>query len=261
MKNEKAKHSKNVKNNKAIKIICIIIFIIGIALLSLYIYNSYKQNYQHVLDSIKIDENDITETKTERMLQLEELKKQNDEIVAWLDIPETKINFPVLQAADNDYYMTHTYNKEYSKDGSIFLDKEYKWEPPSSNLMIYGHNNKNGNMFQELLKYQEEKYYKEHPTIRFATVQEDATYDIIPAVKAAFFSRVYYKNEKDVFRYYFFINAQNEAEYNDFVNNSKKASIYNTGKTATFGEQLMTLSTCEYSQENGRFVVVAKRIN
>ncbi len=257
MKNEKAKHSKNVKNNKAIKIICIIIFIIGIVLLSLYIYNSYKQNYQHVLDSIKIDENDITETKTERMLQLEELKKQNDEIVAWLDIPETKINFPVLQAADNDYYMTHTYNKEYSKDGSIFLDKEYKWEPPSSNLMIYGHNNKNGNMFQELLKYQEEKYYKEHPTIRFTTVQEDATYDII----AAFFSRVYYKNEKDVFRYYFFINAQNEAEYNDFVNNSKKASIYDTGKTATFGEQLMTLSTCEYSQENGRFVVVAKKIN
>ena len=257
MKNEKAKHSKNVKNNKAIKIICIIIFIIGIVLLSLYIYNSYKQNYQHVLDSIKIDENDITETKTERMLQLEELKKQNDEIVAWLDIPETKINFPVLQAADNDYYMTHTYNKEYSKDGSIFLDKEYKWEPPSSNLMIYGHNNKNGNMFQELLKYQEEKYYKEHPTIRFTTVQEDATYDII----AAFFSRVYYKIEKDVFRYYFFINAQNEAEYNDFVNNSKKASIYDTGKTATFGEQLMTLSTCEYSQENGRFVVVAKKIN
>ena len=191
------------------------------------------------------------------MLQLQELKKQNNDIVAWLEIPNTKINYPVLQTTDNEYYMTHTYKKEYSTDGSIFLDKDYDWEIPSSNLLIYGHNNKNGNMFQALLKYEDENYYKEHPTIEFTTANEDSNYEII----AVFKSRVYYKSEQNVFRYYFFINAENEEDYNYYVEESKKASLYDTGKTAKYGEQLLTLSTCEYSQEDGRFVIVAKKIN
>ena len=127
---------------------------------------------------------------------------------------------------------------------------------PSSNLLIYGHNNKNGNMFQELLKYEDESYYKEHPIIQFTTVDEDSTYEII----AVFKSRVYYKNEQNVFRYYFFINAENEEEYNYYVEESKKASLYDTGKTAEYGDQLLTLSTCEYSQEDGRFVIVARKL-
>ena len=145
------------------------------------------------------------------MLQLAELKKQNNDIVAWLEIPDTKINYPVLQGQDNEYYMRHTYNKEYSNDGSIFLDKDYDWNIPSSNLLIYGHNNKNGNMFQDLLKYEDKNYYEEHPTIRFTTVDEEYQYEIISVFK----SRVYYKNEKNVFRYYYFINAKNEEEYNN----------------------------------------------
>ena len=191
------------------------------------------------------------------MLQLEELKKQNNDIVAWLEIPNTKINYPVLQTSDNEYYMTHTYKKENSKDGSIFLDKDYNWDLPSSNLLIYGHNNRNGNMFEDLLKYEDESYYKEHPTIEFTTLDEDCTYEII----AVFKSRVYYKSEENVFRYYFFINAENEDEYNYYVEESKKASLYDTGKTAEYGEQLLTLSTCEYSQEDGRFVIVARKIS
>ena len=77
---------------------------------------------------------------------------------------------------------------------------------------------------------------------------------------SVFYSRVYYKNEKNVFRYYYFVNAENEQEYNDFVNNAKKASIYDTGITAEYGEQLLTLSTCSYHTEDGRFVVVAKKL-
>ena len=84
----------------------------------------------------------------------------------------------------------------------------------------------------------------------------NATYEIL----AVFYSRVYYKNEQNVFRYYYFVNANNEQEYNDFVKNAKAASIYETGVSAEYGEQLLTLSTCEYSQKNGRFVVVAKKV-
>lgn len=260
---ETGKHKrkkKQIKQNKKLKIailgILIFIFAIGIGYIGYYIYNNFKSQNDDVLSNIAVDDKQITETKTERILQLEELKKQNNDIIGWIEIENTIINYPVLQCEDNNFYMTHNYKKEYSAEGSIFLDKDYNWELPSSNLLLYGHNNKNKTMFAELLNYKEESYYKEHPTIRFTTLAEDKTYEII----AVFKSRVYYKSEKDVFRYYYFINAENEEEYNNYINESKKASLYDTGKTATYGDQLLTLSTCEYSQEDGRFVVVAKKV-
>ncbi len=201
------------------------------------------------------DEKEFKIGKTERMLKLEELQKANSDIIGWLEIEGSNINYPVLQGVDNDYYMEHDYQKKYTMVGSIFLDKDYGWEPASSNLLIYGHNIKNGTMFQNLLNYTEKSYYEQHPTIRFTTNKEDVYYEII----AAFPSRVYNKSDKDVFRYYHFINAQNEEEYNEFVENAKKASIYDTGKTAVYGEQLMTLSTCAYHVADGRFAVVAKK--
>lgn len=260
---ETGKHKrkkKQIKQNKKLKIavlgILIFIFAIGIGYIGYYIYNNFKSQNDDVLSNIAVDDKQITETKTERILQLEELKKQNNDIIGWIEIENTIINYPVLQCEDNNFYMTHNYKKEYSAEGSIFLDKDYNWELPSSNLLLYGHNNKNKTMFAELLNYKEESYYKEHPTIRFTTLAEDKTYEII----AVFKSRVYYKSEKDVFRYYYFINAENEEEYNNYINESKKANLYDTGKTATYGDQLLTLSTCEYSQEDGRFVVVAKKV-
>lgn len=251
------KDNKQTKKTrkKGLKYILILIIIIGLCTLAYYIYiNKYNKN--NILNDIEIDTSSITDNITERMLQLKELKKVNEDIIGWLEIDNTKINFPVLQGSDNEYYMTHTYNKKYSSDGSIFLDKDYDWNIPSSNLLIYGHNNKNGNMFQDLLKYEDENYYKEHPNIRFTTVDDDSQYEIISVFK----SRVYYKSEQNVFRYYFFINADNEEDYNYYVEESKKASLYDTEKTAIYGEQLLTLTTCEYSQEDGRFVIVAKKI-
>ena len=255
MKKEETQEKRGRIEIPLYKLILVIIAIISI----ITIYNTYYKETKtdDILSDIKVDETQITETKTEKMLQLEELKKENNDIVAWLEIPNTKINYPVLQTSDNEYYMKHNYKKEKSGDGSIFLDKDYNWDTPSSNLLIYGHNNKNGNMFQDLLKYEDKNYYKEHPTIQFTTVKEDCTYEII----AVFKSRVYYKSEQNVFRYYYFINAENEEEYNNYVEESKKASLYDTGKTAEYGDQLLTLSTCEYSQEDGRFVIVARKVN
>ena len=249
----KAKHQAKTQNKKTILIFVIIIA----SIIAVIYYKDYISKQNDILSNIKVDETQLTDTVTNKMLQLRELKKQNNDIVAWLEIPNTKIKYPVLQTTDNEYYMTHTYKKEYSSDGSIFLDKNYDWNIPSSNLLIYGHNNKNGNMFQNLLEYENENYYKEHSTIEFVTVNEDSNYEII----AVFKSRVYYKSEKNVFRYYYFINAENEEEYNYYVEESKKASLYDTGKTAEYGEQLLTLSTCEYSQEDGRFVIVARKIS
>ena len=146
-------------------------------------------------------------------------------------IENTNINYPILQGIDN-------------------------WNIPSNNLLIYGHNLGNGMMFQELLKYEKESFYQEHPIIRFTTTEEDAQYEIISVFK----SRVYHKSEKNVFRYYFFLNNESEEEYNQFVKNAKNASLYSIDTTANYGDQLITLSTCSYYVEDGRLAVVGRKI-
>lgn len=251
-----AKHyrKKKVRKNRLIYLFLILCIIISSIFIAKYFINKNKE--RSLLNEIKIDKTKITKEKTERMLKLEKLQQENNEIVAWIEIENTNISYPVLQGTDNSYYMTHNYKKETAKDGAIFLDKDYNWNLPSTNLLIYGHNNIGSNeMFASLLNYKDESYYKKHPTIKFTTNKEDVEYEII----AVFETRVFYKSEKNVFRYYYFINAENEQEYNDFIENSKKSSLYDTGKTAQYGDQLMTLSTCSYHTEDGRFAVVAKK--
>ncbi len=209
----------------------------------------------NLLNEIKINETEETIEKPEGILKLEELQKENSDIKAYIEIDGTNISYPVLQTSDNNYYMKKNYKKEYSRDGSIFLDKDVSLELPSTNFLIYGHNNKNGVMFNDLLKYKDKEFYNENSTIRFITNTEESEYEII----AAFYSRVYYKSEKNVFRYYYFINAEKEQDFDNYINSSKKASIYDTEKTATYGDQLLTLSTCSYHTEDGRFAVVAKK--
>ena len=261
--------SKKIEN-----IIYIILIILTISS-SIYIfkycfdmYNTKKE--RNLLNEKKIEDeknseneikqgnvkNDKTEEKkTERMKKLEKLKKENSDIIGWIEIENTEINYPVLQGNDNSYYMNHNYKKKYSLSGSLFLDKNYSWNPPSSNLLIYGHNMKNGTMFQDLLEYYDKDFYNEHKNIRFTTLKDDSVYEII----SAFPSKVYYKSEKNVFKYYQFINAKNKDEYDNFIKNAKKQSLYDTKNNAKYGDQLITLSTCAYHVKNGRFVVIAKK--
>lgn len=254
----KGKRFKKEENhNKKLKVISIIIIVIFLIVLGIFIYNKNKNKntYEDLREKMNVAEDD--NASQERINKLNELKKENPDIVAWLEIEGTTIAYPVMHTDNNDFYMTHNYKKEYSKDGSLFLDKAYDWTIPSTNLLIYGHNNIGSTeMFAKLENYKDEDYYKEHKKIRLITEKEDSEYEII----AVFLSRVYYKSEKNVFRYYFFINAENEEEFNYYIDNSKKASLYNIEATAEYGDQLLTLSTCEYSQEDGRLAIVAKKI-
>ena len=268
-----------MKKTKKIYILIYFILVLLIILSIIYIINSFllkkeaieESNLLNDIDSDKIVSTvfrkqtnsnatsppiETQHQETERMLKVKELKGQNSDIVGWLEIPNTSINYPVLQGSDNEYYMNHNYKKQKSKNGSIFLTKDYNWEIPSSNLLIYGHNLNNGTMFQELLKYSNRTFYEQHPRIRFTTVEDDSEYEII----AVFKSRVYYQSEKNVFRYYFFVNAETEQEYNDFINNAKNASLYDIAPTAKYGDQLITLSTCSYHVKDGRFAVVGRKI-
>lgn len=183
------------------------------------------------------------------------LYEKNKKLIGWLKIDDTIIDYPVMQTTDNKYYLEHNFNQEYDKNGSLFLDCSCSVYPRSTNLIIYGHHMKSGQMFGQLQKYAKESYYEKHKEIQFDTIYEKGTYEIM----YVFRSQVY--NEDDlVFKYYQFINANSGTEFQSYMEEMKKLSLYDTGVTAGYGDSLLTLSTCDNSQKDGRFVVVAKKI-
>lgn len=224
---------------------------------AIVIDNNDNKNIEVVPDSNSESKEEETIKKPELMLKIDALKQENSEVVGWIEIEDTKINYPVMQGVDNEFYLSHNYKKEKNIEGSIFVDKSYDFSKPSTNLLIYGHRYPGGTVFEDLKKYTDESFYKNHQTIKFTTSNEESEYEII----AVFLSRVYYKNETDVFRYYYFIDAANEEEFNYYINNSKESSLYDTGKTAVYGDALMTLSTCAHYTENGRLAIVAKKVS
>lgn len=183
------------------------------------------------------------------------LYEKNKKLIGWLKIDDTIIDYPVMQTSDNEYYLDHNFNQEYDKNGSLFLDCDCSIYPRSTNLIIYGHHMKSGQMFGQLQKYAKESYAKKHSVIQFDSIYEKAEYQVM----YVFRSQVY--NEDDlVFKYYQFINANSEEEFNSYMKEMEAMSLYDTGVTANYGDSLLTLSTCDHSQTDGRFVVVAKRI-
>ena len=183
------------------------------------------------------------------------LLNKNKKLIGWVKIDDTNIDYPVMQTSDNEYYLTHNLNQENDRNGSIFMDKDCDVLKPSTNYIIYGHHMKSGNMFGKLDLYQDESYCKEHPYIQFDTIYEKGTYEVM----YVFRSRVY-REEEIVFKYYQFIDANSEQEFDSYMSEMASMSLYDTGVTAESGDQLLTLSTCDYQEKNGRFVVVAKKV-
>ena len=183
------------------------------------------------------------------------LLNKNKRLIGWLKIDDTNIDYPVMQTENNEYYLDHNFNQEYDKNGSLFLDKDCDIVNPNTNMIIYGHHMKSGKMFGNLNYYSKESYYKEHPRIYFDTIYEEGVYEIM----FVFRSRIY--NEEDiVFKYYQFIDVNSEDEFNSAMEEMRRMSLYDTGVSAVYGDRLITLSTCDNSETDGRFVVVAKRV-
>ena len=257
-KYDKGKHSKkSVLVFKILAIIFITLFMIGISYIIFNFINSTKNKeiYNNINNTNEIYNDISNKDVSENMQKVINLKQENEDIIGWIQIENTIIDYPILQATDNSYYLTHNYKKEKSKYGSIFAKSECNMQDNNSNVIIYGHNMEDEQMFNTLLKYADKNFYNEHKEIRVITEKEENKYNIVSVFK----SRVFFQDEKDVFRYYNYINFEDEAMYNEYIENCKKIQLYDTGVSAKYGEQLITLITCEYSQENGRIVVVAKK--
>ncbi len=184
------------------------------------------------------------------------IHQKNQRLIGWVKIADTIIDYPVMQTVNNEYYLDHNFNQEKDRNGCIFMDYQCDVVKGCDNIILYGHHMKSGKMFGTLNRYSKESYYEEHPTIQFDTIYEKGTYQVM----YVFRSKVY-SEEEVTFKYYQFINAVSEKEFNSAMIEMAELSLYDTGVTAEYGDQLLTLSTCDYQEKKGRFVVVAKTIS
>lgn len=233
----------------------ITILLIGLVLISSYlIFKEKKQNEKQentFEDLIEIVEENI-ENQEERKIDINKLYEENKDIVGWLKIDNTTINYPIMQNInDPNYYLRRDFYKNYSSYGTPYMAKQCNLN--SDNIVIYGHHMKNNKMFGELEKYKLKDFYNNHKIITFTTLEKEYSYEIF----AVFKTTVYTKN---TFRYYENINFENKKMYNDFINICKDKSLYQTGIEIKDKEKLITLSTCEYSNKNSRLVIVARKI-
>lgn len=240
--------SSKEKPKRSIASIILIIICIGIIAYALFYlwdwwYQRHKQevNYEHLRISSSRD--------------VQKLHKENPDFVGWLTVPGTKIDYPVMQTSKKnpEYYLRRDFKGNYSIPGTPFvsaytnMNKDFDW-------LIYGHNIPTGTMFHTLLRYDNKSFYEKHKTFTFDTWKYGKhTYEIISAGRTS---------THEPFKYWYYCNKSSEKDYNKYTQGiSRYISAYKTRAKAKYKEQLVTLSTCAYHTENGRFVVVGKVID
>lgn len=263
------------------------VLIVALAVLAVYFIRQ-AQNRQDIEDRRKAHgETDITvitqqttadtettatETEPPPLVVLDsmtDLLSQNPDTAGWVSVPNTNINDVVLQAADNDYYLSRNFNGNNSKAGSLYADyrctvNDYTWNQ-SDNIIIYGHNQADGSMFGTLKKYKIKKtstknfsFYQENPTFTFSNLYEEYTYKIV----ALFVIEVKPEQTRDgvIFDYHNYVKFGKKRTFEDFRNNILARTAVNTGVDFNEDDKFVTLSTCSNEFDDSRFVVIGRRV-
>lgn len=260
---------------RIVLILSLCILVACCAYLGKYFYDSYRaaqdiSELQHLVESGNAYDSgsEVTDTGNEEvsaetdqyapngMLQgYYDAYQKNNDMVGWLKISETKINYPVMhKSGDNEYYLHRNFEKEYQYSGLPFLDGDCDIDLPSDNLIIYAHNMRDGSMFADLLDYEDKDFFTGHSTVVFDTNYKRGTY----AIFAVFSTKV---GSSDEFRYYEKTMFENKNDFESYINEAISNSFYNTGVKPVYGDQILTLSTCSYNRSNERTVVMAKKIS
>lgn len=220
-----------------------------------YYYQSYqyrKENDQ-LVESIQKDNDQHQLTFKEKYAKL---IKKNKDFIGWLEIKDTEISYPVMYTPhDPEYYLRRDFDGNYDVRGTIFIDARTDLLKPSDNMILYGHHMHDSTMFGPLRNYKKQDYYQKHPLIHLEMEKGSFDYEIF-----AVFRTVDNPNHELFIDYYKFIDATGEQHFDSYIQNFINRSFYDTGIVPKYGDQLLTLSTCEYTEENGRLVVVAKKI-
>lgn len=243
------KHTKNKKQTflNILLIIFIIMFIASIIYISKWLIDREKN--KKIADKVSeaiLDNNSSEEI--EYKVDFEKLKEINNQIVAYLKVNGTKIEYAIVQAKDNDYYLRRDLEKKYNIGGSIFMDYKNKLDGTDKNIVIYGHNVKDGSMFGTLNNILKEEWYnnEENYVIDLKTEKEEYKYQVFSVYKI--------ENEE------YYIDTEFEgSEFKNFIKTLENRSIKKFNTDVTENDSILTLSTCANSNQY-RVVLHAKRV-
>ena len=184
--------------------------------------------------------------------QLQDLAARNPDLAGWLTVGGTRIDYPVMYSPDEpERYLHANFEKQYSFAGLPFIDAAGQVD--SGNRVIYAHNMLDGSMFRGLFRYEQKNYWEKHPTFTFSTLYEEKEYEIM----SVFYDKVYKKTDTN-FKFYQFFDTSDAEHFARAMEHFQEKQLYDTGVTAQPGDKLITLVTCAYQTDNGRFVVVAR---
>ncbi len=199
------------------------------------------------------------QTKTAEQLFFENfnsLKEQNSDMVGWIEIPQTTINYPVMQTKDDpEFYIRKNFEKEYSFSGTPFADAAADIDGEGGNVVVYAHNMKNDTMFSVLENYLNYSFWEQNKLINFSTSETKMQYEVF----SSFIIDTDIRNPEALVAYQS-LNSAAPIEVDEYLEFLKQKSVYQTDISPDIGDSFLTLSTCTNEQETDRIVVVAKRI-
>lgn len=188
-----------------------------------------------------------------RVKAYSKIKEENSDLVGWIRIEGTKIDYPVLQTPDNpNFYLKHDFDKQPSAYGAPYVAEECDLSADCKNIIIYGHHMKNGSMFAGLEDYLQPEFREAHPVVEFDTLEAYGDYEVM-----AVFSMSAGEQNHPL---YDWITGGTEEAFDEYVSYVKQHSVYDMGIDAEWGDHLLSLITCEYTHKDGRLIVVAKKI-
>ncbi len=239
---------------KVFFLITLTVFVVSAVYIANYFLNAKHQ------DSIIEQSRSVWHTsETEEEPQpsvIELMLRENSDFKGWITVPNTKIDNPIYQTDNNDFYLNHNQQKKSSIYGALFFDCQnvITEAETDKNLVVYGHHMKNGSMFGNLTKYKQLSFYKQNPTVEFSTLYKKSTYKIY----AAF---VLNASKADDNGYIYNISRKNfidDEDFDSWVNEACERSLINTGVDVKNGDNIITLVTCTYDFDDARFVVMAR---
>ena len=187
--------------------------------------------------------------------EFQTLYEENPDIAGWISIDGTALNYPVVyKPTSKDFYLRKNFYGEKARQGCLYIQETCSISPASDQIVIFGHNMKDGSMFACLKNYLKKEFYDAHKVITFNTLTERASYEIFTVFTAS-------ASVDNDYPFYQYINLSSEYTFLDFVAPAMTKSVYDNGVQPQFGDKILTLVTCEYSQENGRLVVMARKIS
>lgn len=244
----------NDKMRKITRLIALIALVVSVGVLIFYAVDDMRsKNTGDKLKDLKGAQ--ATSALPDILPEYKALYAENPDTIGWLRIDGTGIDNVVMYAPDEiDKYLHTDFYGNYSYRGCLFVD-EYCDMLSSDNLIIYGHNMKDYSMFGSLMYYVSEDFYRQHKLISFDTIYEKQTYEIVAAIKTELVPE-----GSDGFKYYEYTGSGDEASFSEYVKFIEENKLYDTDAELSPGDKILTLSTCAYHSEDGRFIVVAKKI-